>query len=109
MMLKLVGMEFVRDELPIPTFLKQLLNEKEQYQNGRRFLFESFQLETDNGQILHIFDGEYVEGPHFDVLTLYVMNKMDGNNWFRIIFEIDSSEEFIQYLGFSKWNMQVKY
>jgi hypothetical protein len=111
MMLDWVEMSFGMAAMPIPTFLKPLLNEKkEQYQIDGRFLFESIQLETDNGQILHIFDAELKQyEDNSSELRLFVMNKTDGKNSFRIVFDIDPAKEFIQQLTFSKWNMQVKY
>jgi hypothetical protein len=106
MMLHSVNLKF--GKLPIPTFIKLFFNEKEQHQIGRRFLFESVQLETDNGQVLHIYDGELSRNRNGNYeLKLFVKNKMDGKNWFQILIQMDYSQKFIYRLEFSKWNMQV--
>jgi hypothetical protein len=98
-MLHCVKMNFGRDELPIPTFINPLLNKKkEHYRIGRRILFETVELEDEDGQIIQIFDGEYEKYPAFTELRLFLMNKTEPNNWFKILIQVDPSKKFIQYL-----------
>jgi hypothetical protein len=81
----------------------------EQYQIGGRFMIESVQLKTVNGQILHIFDGELYKYQNGHLLILIVANKMDRTNWFTIIIGLDSSNKFIWRLEFSKKKMEVNH
>ena len=108
MMLQIADIHFNwLEELPIPTFLKPLFNEK-QFRVGNRFVFESVELKTDNGQTMHIHDGELIQywNGRFK-LRLFVANKMNGQEWFKITMDLDSSEEYIYRLKFKQWKMQV--
>jgi hypothetical protein len=93
---------------PLPTFLKQLFKEK-QYRIRGGYLFASVEWKAENGQILHIHDGQfsnlYTNGEY--KFTLNVVNKMDKKNWFKIGICLDSSNEEIWRLSFSPWKMKV--
>ena len=87
------------------SFQQFLKKNKNQYlRSGNRILFESIQLKTDNGQILHIYDGILREE---NELELIVANKMDSKIWFKITMTLDGSMKFIQRLEFTRWEMQV--
>ena len=108
MALQDVRMNFERAMLP--TFFGQLLDNLEQFQIGGRILFESVQLNTDDGGILHIFDGDlmkFVNGGYSLTLIL-VNNKMDKKNWFQIWMNVDCSKKYIEFLQFKHWEVQVK-
>jgi hypothetical protein len=90
-------------QLPIPTFIEQLFNEKQQYRSEGRIVFETVQLKADNGQILRIYDGDFSKSCYDEnVLKLIVVNNMDGTNWFEVTMRLDSSKKFIERLGFKQ-------
>lgn len=105
MMLQQIEMNFMAT--PLPTFFLPLLNKKNYKPIGGRIIFESMELDTENGQFLRIFDGElkkYYSGYEF---KLIVVNKMDKKNWFEITIHLDHSPKLIRFLQISQWKMQV--
>lgn len=109
MMLDYVEMYFDFEVLPIPTFLKPLFEiaDEDNLIDGR-ILFDSLQLEIENGQFFCIYEGELSRNK-FDgyEFILNVVNKMDKEMLFQIKFCVDSSKEFIHFLEYTKWEMQV--
>jgi hypothetical protein len=105
MTLQFVQINFgITADVSIPTFLKPLSNkEKEQFRVGNRILFESVELDTEDGRILHIFDAELYEHDYNYGLRLFVQNKIDQTIWFKIIMHLDRSKKFIQRLEFTPW------
>jgi hypothetical protein len=105
MMLEIADIYFsFGSQIPTPTFLKPLFNEK-QFRVGNGFVFESVELEAEDGRTMHIHDGEFL--PDFYKLRLFVQNKMNGKEWFKITIGFDSSKQFIRRLKYKSWKMQV--
>jgi len=110
MMLQTFEMNFWNTTTLIPTFLEQLLINKNQYQIGSRILFQSVELKIPDGRIFNIFDGELTKNPVRDggnKLKLIVMNKMDKKNWFKITLMMDFSNKFVEDLKIKRFEMKV--
>ena len=110
-MLQSVNFEWAM--LPIPTILDQLFEIDENSLIGGRILFESVELQADDGQILRIHEVELIVDRNYGVyelklIKMIVVNKID-KKWFKITMHLHSSKKFIECLKFSQMKIQVYY